>query len=68
MFFLTLSCRLELCPEKRVLLYPNLPKVAGSLFLESRVRQVHGQTGTPRSCHVFGHTHFCWDADIEGVR
>lgn len=60
--------RLELCPEKRMLFYPNLPKVVGSDFLEARVREVHGMEGSLSACHVFGHTHFCWDATLNGIR
>jgi hypothetical protein len=34
----------------------------GSLYLQRRVQQL-----SP-SLHVFGHTHFGWDATVEGVR
>ncbi|KAI5072699.1 hypothetical protein GOP47_0012805 [Adiantum capillus-veneris] len=60
--------RLELCPEKRMLFYPNLPKVVGSDYLEASVRRVHGIEGSLSACHVFGHTHFCWDATLDGIR
>lgn len=60
--------RPELCPEKRMLFYPNLPKVVGSDFLEARVRMIHGAEGNPLAWHVFGHTHFCWDTTLDGVR
>lgn len=60
--------RPELCPEKRMLFYPNLPKVVGSDYLEARVREVHGMEGSLSACHVFGHTHFCWDATLDGIR
>eukprot|EP00850_Spirogloea_muscicola_P010798 SM000064S19820 [mRNA] locus=s64:536002:538047:- [translate_table: standard] len=60
--------RLELCPEKRMLFYPNLPKVVGSDWLERRVRGLHGVAGSPTAIHIFGHTHFCWDAMLEGIR
>ncbi|KAI4365782.1 hypothetical protein MLD38_021740 [Melastoma candidum] len=60
--------RQELCPEKRMLFYPNLPKIIGSDCLEARIRSVHGQEGGPSACHVFGHTHFCWDAVLDGIR
>ncbi|MCO5547058.1 hypothetical protein L7F22_000499 [Adiantum nelumboides] len=60
--------RLELCPEKRMIFYPNLPKVVGSDYLEARVRRVHGIDGSLSACHVFGHTHFCWDATLDGIR
>ncbi|EYU34188.1 hypothetical protein ABFS82_03G030600 [Erythranthe guttata] len=60
--------RQELCPEKRMLYYPNLPKIIGSNYLETRIRAIHGAEGGPSACHVFGHTHFCWDAIIDGIR
>lgn len=60
--------RQELCPEKRMLFYPNLPKIIGSDFLETRVRSIHGVEGSNSACHVFGHTHFCWDAVLDGIR
>ncbi|KAJ3682253.1 hypothetical protein LUZ60_014826 [Juncus effusus] len=60
--------RQELCPEKRMLFYPNLPKVIGSDFLETRIRSIHGKSGKSKSCHVFGHTHFRWDAVIDDIR
>ncbi|KAK1384115.1 Metallophos domain-containing protein [Heracleum sosnowskyi] len=60
--------RQELCPEKRMLFYPNLPKIIGSDFLEKRVRSIHSVEGSNSACHVFGHTHFCWDAVLDGIR
>ncbi|KAK4283287.1 hypothetical protein QN277_000253 [Acacia crassicarpa] len=62
--------RQELCPEKRMLFYPKLPKIIGSDSLELRVRSIHGAEGRGdvSACHVFGHTHFCWDAVIDGIR
>lgn len=60
--------RQELCPEKRMLFYPKLPKIIGSDCLERRIRSIHGTEGDGSACHVFGHTHFCWDAVIDGVR
>jgi len=62
--------RQELCPEKRMLFYPKLPKIIGSDYLEDRIRSIHGAEGRKdaSSCHVFGHTHFCWDAVIDGIR
>lgn len=60
--------RQELCPEKRMLFYPNLPKIIGSDYLEARVRSIHGENGSSSACHVFGHTHFCWDAVLHGLR
>ncbi|KAJ8423701.1 hypothetical protein Cgig2_017694 [Carnegiea gigantea] len=49
-------------------LYPNLPKMIGFDFLESRIRSRHGAKGSERACHVFGHTHFGWDANVDGIR
>ncbi|XP_057968690.1 uncharacterized protein LOC131158103 isoform X3 [Malania oleifera] len=60
--------RQELCPEKRMLFYPNLPKIIGSDYLEARIRSIHGVDGSVSVCHVFGHTHFCWDAVLDGIR
>ncbi|KAJ4713720.1 Ser/Thr protein phosphatase family protein, expressed [Melia azedarach] len=60
--------RQELCPEKRMLFYPNLPKIIGSDCLEARIRLIHGPGGSASACHVFGHTHFCWDAVLDGIR
>lgn len=60
--------RQELCPEKRMLFYPNLPKIIGSDYLESRIRSIHKTDNSRCSCHVFGHTHFCWDAVVDGIR
>ncbi|KAK1257097.1 hypothetical protein QJS04_geneDACA019240 [Acorus gramineus] len=60
--------RQELCPEKRMLFYPNLPKIIGSNLLEDRLRSIHGTHGSAQACHVFGHTHFCWDAMLDGIR
>ncbi|KAK8599633.1 hypothetical protein V6N13_077546 [Hibiscus sabdariffa] len=60
--------RQELCPEKRMLFYPNLPKIIGSDWLEDRIRSIHGVESSSFACHVFGHTHFCWDAIVDGIR
>jgi hypothetical protein len=51
---------MELCPEKRFLRYPNLPKVIGSDFLGARVQNLMPDL------HVFGHTHFGWDQELDG--
>eukprot|EP01018_Ginkgo_biloba_P022371 Gb_23146 [translate_table: standard] len=51
-----------------MLFYPNLPKVIGSDLLEVRLRNIHGQNGSLSACHVFGHTHFCWDSVLDGIR
>ncbi|GMY12749.1 acyl-carrier-protein phosphodiesterase PptH-like isoform X1 [Fagus crenata] len=60
--------RQELCPEKRMLFYPKLPKIIGSDYLEVRIRSIHGIQGSASACHVFGHTHFCWDTVLDGIR
>lgn len=52
----------ELLPEKRFLFYPHLAKAVGSRVLGERVRRIKP------NCHVFGHTHFGWDAEVEGIR
>lgn len=54
--------RQELLPEKRMLFYPNLAKASGSDPLEARVRALRPLA------HVFGHTHFSWDAQVDGIR
>lgn len=54
--------RVELLPEKRFLTLPPLAKASGSAFLAARVAQLRP------AMHVFGHTHFGWDATLEGVR
>eukprot|EP00854_Cymbomonas_tetramitiformis_P022946 gene22946-27750_t len=54
--------RLELCPEKRFLMYSLLPKVVGSDPLRRRVEALQP------SVHVFGHTHFGWDQELDGIR
>lgn len=61
-------CRQELCPEKRMLYYPYLPKVIGSDFLERRLRDIHSNRKDGAACHVFGHTHFCWDSVVDEIR
>ncbi|KAJ1295012.1 hypothetical protein BS78_01G190600 [Paspalum vaginatum] len=60
--------RQELCPEKRMLYYPYLPKVIGSDFLERRLRDIHSKREDGAACHVFGHTHFCWDSMVDEIR
>lgn len=54
--------RLELVPEKRFLVSPELPKVVGSEPLERQIREIKSQF------HIFGHTHLPVDLGIEGVR
>ena len=55
--------RLELCPEKRFLFFPNLPQAVGSTFLGARVSALRP------AVHVFGHTHFACDTTLDdGVR
>ena len=51
-----------------MLFYPKLPKMIGSDFLEARLRSIHGAEGNEAACHVFGHTHFGWDAMVDGIR
>lgn len=51
-----------------MLFYPNLPKIIGSDFLETRIRSIHSVKGNASACHVFGHTHFCWDTILDGIR
>lgn len=53
-----------------MLFYPKLPKIIGSDSLEDRLRSIHGAEGRrdASACHVFGHTHFCWDAVVNGIR
>ncbi|KAJ6960887.1 hypothetical protein NC653_038788 [Populus alba x Populus x berolinensis] len=43
-----LKPRQELCPEKRMLFYPNLPKIIGSDFLEVRIRYIQAPLAYPR--------------------
>ena len=52
----------ELIPEKRFLFFPELPTVSGSIPLSRRVQ------GLQPDLHVFGHSHFAWDATIRGTR
>mmetsp|Transcript_31368 Transcript_31368/g.51904 ORF Transcript_31368/g.51904 Transcript_31368/m.51904 type:complete len:421 (-) Transcript_31368:159-1421(-) len=54
--------RIELCVEKRFLFAPSLNKAIGSRFLCKRV------TAIQPDVHIFGHTHFGWDATINGIR
>lgn len=54
--------RPELLPEKRFLFYPNLPKASGSRPLGTRVQELQPH------CHIFGHSHYGWDAEVEGIR
>lgn len=54
--------RLELMPEKRLLFQPNLSKVSGSSWTRARVDSLKPDI------HIFGHTHFPWDMELEGVR
>ena len=54
----------QLNPEKRFLFFPNLSKAIGSQPLANRIHALQP------NLHVFGHTHFGWDATFEddGVR
>eukprot|EP00931_Biecheleriopsis_adriatica_P070045 TRINITY_DN43842_c0_g1_i1.p1 TRINITY_DN43842_c0_g1~~TRINITY_DN43842_c0_g1_i1.p1 ORF type:complete len:386 (+),score=69.12 TRINITY_DN43842_c0_g1_i1:36-1193(+) len=54
--------RIELMLEKRFLMYPCLAKASGSAYLFERVKALQPDV------HVFGHTHFGWDAIHDGVR
>ncbi|CAD7696768.1 unnamed protein product [Ostreobium quekettii] len=53
---------IELLPEKRFLYYPNIAKVVGSDPLKRRIQKLRPHL------HIFGHTHFGWDAVVDGVR
>lgn len=50
----------ELLPEKRFLYYPGLAKAAGSQALGARIAALAPDV------HIFGHTHFSWDATLDG--
>ena len=52
----------ELLPEKRLLKFPSLSKIAGSVALKAQVAELKPDV------HVFGHTHFSMDKTIRGVR
>ena len=54
--------RLELNPEKRFLFFPPLSKACGSDYLRRRIDALRP------AVHVYGHTHFGWDATLDGVR
>eukprot|EP00918_Siedleckia_nematoides_P056544 GHVU01123306.1.p2 GENE.GHVU01123306.1~~GHVU01123306.1.p2 ORF type:complete len:257 (+),score=73.06 GHVU01123306.1:1286-2056(+) len=54
--------RVELIPEKRFLFYQHLAQCSGSVHLRSRVEALRPNV------HVFGHTHFGWDQEVDGVR
>ncbi|EKU20676.1 hypothetical protein NGA_2065300, partial [Nannochloropsis gaditana CCMP526] len=54
--------REELCPEKRFLLEPMLPKVIGSTPLRRQVEALRPDL------HVFGHTHIPIDLTVQGIR
>jgi len=41
-------------PEKRFLAYPELPKAAGSVYLNERLKRIRPDI------HIFGHIHFGW--------
>ena len=42
--------------------FANLAKAVGSDYLGDRVRKLHP------AAHVFGHTHFAWDTELDGTR
>lgn len=50
----------ELLPEKRFLYFPLLARVAGSAPLAARLPALRPDI------HLFGHTHFSWDATLHG--
>lgn len=52
----------ELLPEKRFLTYPPLAKAVGSDPLAERLRRLRP------AMHVFAHSHFAWDAALDGTR
>lgn len=54
--------RIELNPEKRYLTAPQLAKAVGSTHLAKRVEMLKPDL------HVFGHTHFGYDMDVDGIR
>jgi len=54
--------RIELLPEKRYLYFPVLAQFVGSPPLGRRLKRLRPDV------HVFGHTHFGWDQEIDGVR
>lgn len=45
-----------------MLFQPNLAKAVGSKYVAQRIEELRPMA------HVFGHTHFLWDAKIGGVR
>lgn len=54
--------RVELTPEKRFLLEPQLSKVIGSVILEEQIRRLQSHL------HLFGHTHIPMDMELEDIR
>ena len=52
----------SLLPEKRMLFQPNLAKAVGSDYIKHRVEELRPMA------HIFGHTHFAWDAVVGQVR
>ncbi|CAK0840162.1 unnamed protein product [Prorocentrum cordatum] len=54
--------RIELHPEKRFSMQPNLAKLIGSNWIRARVEQLRPDV------HIFGHTHYCWDMRLDGTR
>ena len=53
--------RIELTPEKRFLLEPQLSKVIGSQYLEHQIRRLQPHL------HLFGHTHIPIDQEIDQI-
>ena len=66
--------RVELLPEKRYLSLPTLPACSGSIFLESRLRELNKKLPSNnngdgmRHLHAFGHSHLAYDLVLEDVR
>ncbi|CAK9004276.1 Parkin coregulated gene protein-like [Durusdinium trenchii] len=54
--------RIELNPEKRYLIPSSLAKAVGSAYLKERVEKLKPDV------HVFGHTHFGYDMELDGIR
>lgn len=60
--------RLELIPEKRMLFYPRLAQASGSVFIMRRIDALKARVHEENIAHCFGHTHFGWNARLDGVR
>ena len=66
--------RMELVPEKRFLLFPNLTQACGSTLLRERVESIANVLNldegekNDKLTHCFGHTHFSWNLVLDHVR